>query len=398
MTGALAHSPARTADRGRLMLVSMSLSRAGGAEAQVGDLAIGLARRGWDVEAVTLTEGPIPEDVTAAGVRATCLHMRRGAAGCAGFGRFIRLVRRRRPDIVHSHMTHPNLLARTARPFCPMPVLVCTLHGYKMYSVRSGSYLWREVAHMATDRLADMTTVVCDAGARRYERNRVISPERLLTVPNGIDVRRYQPDPRVRLDMRRALQLRDEFVWLAAGRLEPVKDYATMLQSFSRSLSLPVRQVLLIAGGGSQLEAMRDLAVRLGIAGCVRFLGVRRDVPRLMQAADAFVLSSIYEGLPLVLLEAGASGLPAVATRVGGSDEALPEGAAALFSPPRSPEELGGAMRRLAGLADPERAAMGAAARAFVHSRFRMETVLNTWESLYRRLAALEPAGEKVGA
>ena len=377
----------RTKTRPRLMMVTTCLSLTGGAETQVVNMAAGLSRRGWDVEIVTMLPlcPPLP-DFRGAQVRVTSLEMERGVRGLAGFLRFLSEVRDRRPDVVHSHMTHASLLTRMARPFCPMPVLICTLHGHKMYSVKAEGAALRELAHRLTDGLADITTAVSEAAGERYARVKAVSRKRLMVIPNGIPEEAYTPNQVVRLRERRNLNLRDEFAWLAVGRLEKVKDYATMLRAFPVALEADVAQVLVIAGAGSQRPHLDALAEELGITPYVRFLGVRTDIPQLMQAADGLVLSSVFEGMPLVMLEAGASGLPMVATRVGGNSEVLPPEQRMLLVPPRRPRELGLAMQRLACLSDAEGRAMGEAAREFVLSRFGMDAILDQWEELYTRL------------
>jgi glycosyltransferase involved in cell wall biosynthesis len=377
----------RTKTRPRLMMVTTCLSLTGGAETQVVNMAAGLSRRGWDVEIVTMLPlcPPLP-DFRGAQVRVTSLEMERGVRGLAGFLRFLSEVRDRRPDVVHSHMTHASLLTRMARPFCPMPVLICTLHGHKMYSVKAEGAALRELAHRLTDGLADITTAVSEAAGERYARVKAVSRKRLMVIPNGIPEEAYTPNQVVRLRERRNLNLRDEFAWLAVGRLEKVKDYATMLRAFPVALEADVAQVLVIAGAGSQRPHLDALAEELGITPYVRFLGVRADIPQLMQAADGLVLSSVFEGMPLVMLEAGASGLPMVATRVGGNSEVLPPEQRMLLVPPRRPRELGLAMQRLACLSDAEGRAMGEAAREFVLSRFGMDAILDQWEELYTRL------------
>ena len=377
----------RTKTRPRLMMVTTCLSLTGGAETQVVNMAAGLSRRGWDVEIVTMLPlcPPLP-DFRGAQVRVTSLEMERGVRGLAGFLRFLSEVRDRRPDVVHSHMTHASLLTRMARPFCPMPVLICTLHGHKMYSVKAEGAALRELAHRLTDGLADITTAVSEAAGERYARVKAVSRKRLMVIPNGIPEEAYAPNQVVRLRERRNLNLRDEFAWLAVGRLEKVKDYATMLRAFPVALEADVAQVLLIAGAGSQRPHLDALAEELGITPYVRFLGVRTDIPQLMQAADGLVLSSVFEGMPLVMLEAGVSGLPMVATRVGGNAEVLPPEQRMLLVPPRRPRELGLAMQRLACLSDAEGRAMGEAAREFVLSRFGMDAILDQWEELYTRL------------
>jgi len=252
------------------------------------------------------------------------------------------------------------------------------------------------MAHRVTDRLADLTTVVSQAAADRYARNGAVSRSRLMVMPNGIRTSLYQANETERREMRRDLGLGDEFVWLAAGRLEIVKDYPTMLRAFAGCLQSHSGQTLLIAGDGSLRPQLERLAFSLGISARIRFLGQRVDVPRLLQAADAFVLSSRFEGLPMVLLEAGAHGLPIVATRVGGNGEVFRDGAGGFLVPAQNPLELGRAMERVVDLPVAERRAMARCARQDVHERFGMENVLDRWEELYQQLMARKPVQTEV--
>jgi glycosyltransferase involved in cell wall biosynthesis len=382
----------------RLMLVMTCLSPSGGAETQVVDLARGFDRRGWDVHLVSMLAPATPlPDLTGTRIRVTSLEMQRGVASPGALARFVTLVRRERPDVVHSHMTHANLLVRAARPLVRMPVVVNTLHGHKMYSVRSDRSAIRELAHRLTDFLADRTTAVSQAAAERYARVKAVSAGRLVMIPNGIPTRAYEKDDDARARLRDMLEARQNFVWLAVGRLEKVKDYATMLRAFAIVQHAEPRQTLAIVGNGSQRGVLETLAADLGVATQVRFLGVREDVTELLQAADGFVLSSTFEGMPLVLLEAGASGLPMVATRVGGNAEVLPPEQRGWLVPPQKPAALARGMLRVLTMTEEERRATGVAARNFVLAHYRMDSVLDRWEDLYRRLLAEKGAARAAG-
>ena len=140
-----------------------------------------------------------------------------------------------------------------------------------------------------------------------------------MVVPNGIPVDQFQLGSEIRQRIRNELEVEDKFVWLAVGRLEAPKDYPNLLHAM-HAFSTP-RNILLIAGDGPSRASMEQLASTLGISSEVRFLGTRTDVPRLMAAADAYVMASAWEGLPMGLLEASASALPIVATDVGGNHE-----------------------------------------------------------------------------
>jgi glycosyltransferase involved in cell wall biosynthesis len=147
-----------------------------------------------------------------------------------------------------------------------------------------------------------------------------------------------------------------------------------------------------IAGDGPLQGALVTRTRELGLEHRVRFLGHRSDVEVVLAALDTFVLSSVSEGLSNTILEAMATGLPVVATRVGGADELVVDGDTGLLVSPGAPREMAGALRRLAtdGRA---RRAMGAAGRTRAESEFALSTMIERYENLYVDLAALESSG-----
>jgi glycosyltransferase involved in cell wall biosynthesis len=187
------------------------------------------------------------------------------------------------------------------------------------------------------------------------------------------------------------MELGEAFVWLAVGRLVEAKDYPTLLHAFSRVVRAYPSALLLIGGHGplgGQLESMTE---ELGLGDRVRFLGVSNDIPRLMNAADAYVMSSALEGLPMVLLEAAATALPIVATDVGGNREVVLHDESGFLVPPRNPEALAEAMTRLMGLPPEKRSEMGSRARAYVEAHYALDRVVTQWEAIYA--GALERKG-----
>lgn len=357
----------------------------GGAETQLVQLARGIKTRGWGVKVVSmLPPQAYVADLEDLGIPVESLGMKRGVPDPRALLRLARILRTERPQVLHSHMVHANLLARLVRPLAWVPVLVCTAHGID----EGGRH--REWAYRFTDFLCDLTTQVSQIGAERYIQVGAVPRAKLQVVPNGVDTNRFSPRPTVRRQLREELDLKNSFVWLAIGRFEEPKDYPTMIHAFAKVLQhndgVPTQ--LLIAGQGPMREAIENLVSRLGIANAVRFLGVRRDIPDLMNAADAFVLSSAWEGMPLVLLEASAVGLPVVATDVGGNSEVVLHEKTGLLVPPKNPEALADAMLRLMALPEERRKAMGAAGRAHIEARYKLEAVIDQWEALYAKLLA----------
>ena len=360
----------------RIQFVSTSLAHAG-AETQVVHLARRLAARGHQVGVVSLLDPLAFEDELAAdGIQTVSLGMRRGRADPRALLRLARVVRRERPDVVHAHMVHANLVARLARLFAWEPVLVSTAH-----NVDEGGRA-RELAYRLTDRLTNVTTNVARAAVDRYVRVGAVPAGRIRYVPNGIDVAAYRSGPGERARLRAELGVGDRFLWLAAGRLDVQKDYGVLLAALAEA---PAPRRLVVVAGEGPLHADLDAdAERLGLGpDAVRFLGQRRDVRSLLAAADAFVMSSAWEGLPMVLLEAAASSLAAVVTAVGGNADVVLHERTGLVVPAHDPAALAAAMRRVEAMAETTRTAWGAAAHAHVAACFDLDHVIDQWLALY---------------
>ena len=366
-------------------MLSTAMGSGGGAEEQVIQLAYGLKASGWEVRMVSmLAPTAMPVDFESRGIPLLHLDMSKGIPDPRAVRRYNRIVREYEPDVVHTHLVHANLLGRVARMTKRVPALVCTLHSLTMTGIKRDWSPIFEFAHRITDRWCDLTTAICHAAADYAVLRKAVPVGKMLVVPNGIDTMRFSPDPIAREKLRRELGLESRFVWLAAGRLEPPKAYPVLLQAMKL---LPVSDcALLICGQGSLRDQLEKMAAELGVASRVRFMGLRGDMPALMNAADGMVLSSDIEGLPLVLLQAGASGLPVVATDVGGNCEAVIEGSNGWLVPPQDPDALSSAMARLMALPPEQRAAMSRRGRERVCQMFDAERVVDRWIELYNGL------------
>lgn len=361
----------------------------GGAEHQLVQMAERLGACGWRVGVVSML--PLTgydQALASLGVPLRSLGMVRGQARPVHVARLARVLRRWRPAVLHSHMVHANLLARVVRLVAPVPAVVSTVQS----EIEGGPL--RTAAYRLTDRLATLTTAVSHATAERYLRiGAVPRAARMVTIPNSVDVDRFRPDAAARARLRHALGVDDRFVWLAAGRLDLQKDYPNMLHAFAhaeRPGGAP-EPVLLVAGEGPERAAIEALTAGLGLAERVRFLGLRSDMPGLMNAADAFVLSSAFEGLALVTLEAAATGLPVVTTTAGGAREVF--GDVPSVVPTHNPAALGEAMTALMEASPDERDRLGRAGQTRIRSVYSVTHVVGLWDALYRRLGA-RPGGQ----
>ncbi len=371
-----------------VVLVIPTLDRIGGAERQVILLARGLAKRKWRVSVVALsgTGGSAAVELAAAGAGFLSLEMRKGLADPRGWIRLHRWLKQEAPDVVHAHLPHAAWLARWSRVAAPLRVVVDTLHS------SSTGTLGRRLGYRCSDWLADSVTAVSRAVADAHLSDGMVKERTLAILPNGVDVEACHPAPAIRAAVRSALNFEDEFVWLAAGRLDPVKDYGTLLWAMAEA---PPAARLVIAGSGPCEGELKRLSKQLGLERSVRFLGFEQDLRRWMQAADGFVLSSLWEGLPMSLLEAAAFAVPAVATDVPGMREVLVHEETGFLAKAGNAPALEAAMTRMMHTEKEERCAMGERARQRVIDHYSLETVLDRWEAHYRGLLERDPEARR---
>lgn len=273
-------------------------------------------------------------------------------------------------------MVHANLLCRLVRLCVCIPRLVCTAH-----STNEGGRL-RMLLYRLTNCLADVSTNVSHEAVAAFEALGAVPRGSMLAVPNGIDCERFRPDAMTRRQVRRTAGVDDnQRIVLAVGRFDLAKDYPNLLHAFERLADKIPETRLWIAGDGPLRSRMEGLCNELGLSGIVCFLGARDDVPDLMRAADVFVLSSAWEGLPLVLGEAMASSLIAVATDCGGVREVL--GDAGFLVPPRDSVALSRALEQSLAFSPEEALALGSRARERILTQYSLEKTVEAWERIY---------------
>jgi len=354
----------------------------GGAERQVSALAERMATRGHAVSLIVLR--PRQPEEWSTTVDRVYLDMRKTPVGLfAGFARGRRYLRAFEPELIHSHVFPANMAARVLRLCISAPV-ISTVH-----NVYEG--LWpRMLAYRLTDPLCCWTTAVSQSAADRYVRLKAVPARKCSVLSNGIDTAELVPDPERRARTRVAMGAGEgeEFVWLAAGRIAPAKDYPNLLHAFARVRKEAPQARLWIAGesAGPKTGAVQAMAAKLGIKASVRLLGLRRDMPGLFDASDGFVLASAWEGMPLALGEAMAMEKLVVATDVGGVRELA--GDCGSIVPARSSNALAEAMLELMQRTREVRGLMGRAARERILAHFSMEAKADEWEALYRRVLA----------
>ncbi|MGA8043617.1 MAG: glycosyltransferase [Terracidiphilus sp.] len=362
-----------------IAIVLPGIDPTGGAENQALLIAREMAKRGWRITVIAMSGsgGEAGSALLRDGISFFSLNMRKGFIDPGGWTQFRRWLRMHKPDVVHSHLPHATWLARWSRLLTPTRVQLDTFHSY---SIGPSS---RQLAYRLTRAIPSCVTAVSKAVEKSHVDAKLVDEDRFLLIPNGIDTERWKPDSSAREEIRGRLGLRDEFLWLAVGRLEPVKDYPTSLQALAR---LDESVHLAIAGDGTLNAPLRRLAHQLGIDARVHFLGFVQDPLRWLQGADGFVLASQWEGLPIALLEAAACALPVVATDVPGTWDIVTHGQNGLLAVAGSVDALASAMQRLIEMPQTDRQSLGERARETVMEQNDLNRVMDKWHALYTTL------------
>ncbi|MGH7173681.1 MAG: glycosyltransferase [Gemmataceae bacterium] len=327
---------ARHADRRRFALRFVSLGRRG-------ILADDIEACGWPVAAMEQPDGLHPSLVL----------------------RLARRFRHWQADVIHTHDDRAHLYGTFAGRLARVPQILHSRHGRSPHLSRRQKLLVN-----AASRLIDHFVCVSEDIARLAIQHGVRA-DRVRSIRNGIDVRRFA---------YRGPQPNGPSVLVA--RLSPEKDIDTLLRAVALVVRHDAAFRLEIAGDGPCMPSLRQTSSALGLDERVRFLGSVRDVPALLARAGLFVLSSLTEGISLTLLEAMASGLPIVATRVGGNPEVVADGETGILVPPQNPPALAEALLRLRRQPD-ARVCLGAAGRRRVETQFDIRRMVAEYETLY---------------
>ena len=327
-------------------------------------------------------EGPMRERLRP-GVDVVAIGKRPGH-DLPAFVRLVRTLRRIRPAVVHSR----NWAAFDAIPaarLARVPFVVHGEHGREVGDPHGRSRRRNRARRTLAPLVSRFVTVSDDLRGWLIEVVG-IPAHKVMTIRNGVDLSRFGHLERYPARLRLGLP-GDSVVIGTVGRLDPVKDQAALVRAFATVAASHPDALLVIAGDGPCRAALGRLVEELGIAARVRLLGDRTDVPAVLAAMDVFVLPSIAEGISNTILEAMASGLPVVATRVGGSPELIEDGVSGTLVPAQDPAALASALGVY--LDEPGmRAVHGKAARERAAARFGLDSMCGAYADLYRELLA----------
>jgi sugar transferase (PEP-CTERM/EpsH1 system associated) len=342
----------------------------GGQEFLVIELAARLQAQGHRSPIIALSEGALVDAARARGIETFALGKRPGF-DVRLLWRLHRLLRQLRCDVIHTHNFGPLIYGALAGRSLNTPV-INTRHGRAALS--TNRWIWKLTSHVVA---------VSQDARRELLRHNNLPATKVTVILNGIDVQSYR---RARADdhsLRQSLGIADEdCVFICVARLSPEKGHDTLIDAFAVVLRAAPRSRLVIVGGGKMEAALKEQAERLGIGGCVHFLGFRDDVAAVLHSADAFVLASLMEGVSLTLLEAMAAGLPIVTTAVGGNPEVVVDGETGILVPARDAKSFAEGMRRICSdrtLAEE----LGQRGQARAFSQFDIGSMIDAYLAVY---------------
>jgi glycosyltransferase involved in cell wall biosynthesis len=415
MTAPCAEVPARPSlveDQRIRVTEVLATGSNGGAQEYVRSLVERMDPQRYDVDVVSLTDGPTIRRMTASGESVTVID---DASDDEATRRLVEHLRRRRTQVVHNHMYRAEIVGtraaiRLGELGLPRPYIVATVHSSRVRSPED-----RELVAALTPRMDRLIAVSRSIVAKIEREGRTGAPVDLIY--NGVDLSRYDhTEACCTLPEEYGFPVGSPLVGIVA-RLEPEKGHATLLEAWPKVLARVPDARLLIVGEGSLRETLETQAHNMVLLGeaCdgdhyvgtrharpgakVVFTGRRDDVPSVTAAMDVAVLPSYREALGLAILEAMALGRPVVATNVGGIPEMVVDGVTGLLVPPHDPDALASAITRL--LTDHPLADMVArAGHDLVHDRFCIDLMVDAIEAIYdegaesveERVAASAPA------
>ena len=363
----------------KVLFIIWSLER-GGAERFLAGLLTHLDRQKFEPTLCCLNwKGEWGEQVETQGIRVIALN-KKGKVDLKAFAQLRRIIREGEFDIVNTHLWLADTMGRLAAIKEKTPIIVSTAQNVDV---------WKKAWHRMVDRWfakhTDMVIAVSQAVKKYYHEDVGISADKINVIPNAIDTSSYENVGDTTYLYKDLNVAPDDFVLACVGRLNMQKAHHVLLEALKPLKSKLPKLKVIIVGKGELQNQLVTLSKEYGVSDMVRFVGHRADIPQILNFCDALILPSIFEGLPLCVLEAMASERPVIATDVGGTAELAVDGVTGYIVPPRDPNALAEAIEKLMQLSDQGKA-MGAAGKQVVTERFSIQAITRKTEHLFSEL------------
>jgi glycosyltransferase involved in cell wall biosynthesis len=293
------------------------------------------------------------------------------------FFKLYRLLKGKQIDILHTHNTHPFIDGTTAGRMARIPVIIHTDHAREFPDKRRYMVAERILSHFVDKVVAVSESVKQDL--IYYEK---MNPKKITILWNGIDPKKFNCKINEK-EKKKELNIENRYPILGVGvRLTKQKGIIYLLKAIPRIISEYPKTILIIAGSGDQEKKLKQEAIKLQIDKHVRFLGPRLDIPEVLSILNIYVLPSLWEGMPLAILEAMAAKKPIVATAVDGTEEAIFHEHSGLLVPPQDSDALADAILRIVKNQDLARFVSNNAYRRF-QEYFTVQKMTSRYEELY---------------
>lgn len=350
----------------------------GGAEKVVVDLADQMLLQGHQVK-IAYLKGDVVVHPKSISIELIYLGLENVISAVTTYKNYKNLLISFQPDIVHAHMVHANIFVRISRIFYAVKKLICSAH-----SNNEGGCL-RMLAYKFTHKLSDLTTNVSQNASINFEKLGAVPLGGIHTIYNGVDLKKFEKIS-ANNKLRHELGLNETIpVFIAVGRFHEAKDYPNLLNAFfllkSTSFFKLKQPKLIIIGDGELRDYLEKIILNLSLSDDVYLLGRREDIPELLNMSNFFVLSSKYEGLPTVIIEAMACEKYVITTDCGGSSEIV--GDTGILVPIQNSVALAQALENVLRLDDKVIEANNQKARRRVENTFSLEKSVNKWLEIY---------------
>ena len=295
--------------------------------------------------------------------------------------RLARIIRERRVGILHSHLFYSSLFASPIGRLCGVPVILETPHIREYW--RQGWLKSRFIVDRLAGRFVDSYIAMSEANARYLIEQKGLPAAKVAVIQNGSDLQRFDPTHPAPAGLKQSLGFGENDMVLAVlARLEPQKGHRVLFDALPAVLKEFPRTRVVCIGEGSLRDNLKAQVRDRGVEEAVRFVGFQSNVSDWLALADATVLPSFYEGLPLVAIESLAMAKPVVGTAVDGTPEVVVNGTTGLTVPPGDPGRLAEALCDLLRAPD-RRRALGQAGRRWVLEHFSQERQIRQTQEFY---------------
>lgn len=348
----------------------------GGAENQVVNLADKLSNKGYDVVISYILEPaivlPKSENIKLVwlGGDKTLFGM---IKAYFNLGKLIKILK---PNIVHSHMYHANIITRFTKILTNIPKLICTAH-----SKNEGGKI-RMFLYRCTNFLGDTFTNVSQEAVASFEEKNAVKKNEMVAMHNGIDCDVFDFDLIERETLREKYELKDKEVFIHIGRFSEPKDHINLLKSFKEISKEFSNAHLVLVGDGELRPEIEKFISENNLTENVSLFGIQKNISSLLSMSDIFVLSSSWEGFGLVVAEAMSCQRVVVATDCGGVSEVL--GDCGFLVEAKNSNKLFEAMKNAYYLDKESRINLGKKARERVLEKYSLDNVVGLWEDIYK--------------